>query len=606
CDWLALGLLCLFVALFTVLTSRIHYSFETKALDLAKFDQSIWNTAQGRPYQITIGEDLVIQSHFSPALALFAPLFWIWSDIRALFFAQSLLLGSAGFLIYWHFRRSAPWLGLIVFAAYLMHPTLHEVNLEEFRRITLAGFAISFAFYFLLRRRYGWMALGLALALLSKEETSLVVIMFGLYILIFQKSYRVGLVTTLAGIAWFVLVPFVLLPRLMTADHVAGYQHAAGSYDYLGSTLTEILGTLRERPFIVFEYIGRPARVKALFNFLWPSAFLFLLAPEIAVFLVPYLAVLLSSTASMMGTLKNWYPTVLIVLLYWAVGLGVARLRGRWRSGALVLLLVTSVAGWFLLSQLWPGRNFEISRFQITGHEQAVARVLQEIPSDAVVMAQDALVPHLSHRRQIYLLPWVRGGNQPDFVILDTSMGTYPVVLEAYRTLFHDYLADTRYALAQQVDSLFVFEYVGQDSPQLISDTEWQSGMRLQGVSVAVAPPGEGFGPLEGELPVDSTLRVALYWDVRAPTDINYTVFVHALNAEGQMIGQNDSWPDDAHRPTSVLPAGEQFRDVHYLMLSEPVAAQALRLRIGLYESGSGATLPTTGGEPSIELSIAP
>ena len=56
---------------------------------LAKFDQAIWNTAQGRPFQITLGEQSVLDSHFSPALALFAPVYWLWSDIRVLAILQA-------------------------------------------------------------------------------------------------------------------------------------------------------------------------------------------------------------------------------------------------------------------------------------------------------------------------------------------------------------------------------------------------------------------------------------------------------------------------------------------------------------------------------------
>ena len=93
-DWLALALLLIYVVVFSTLTIRQHQSFNTNALDLGKFDQSIWNTAQGRPFQITISENLVIESHFSPSLALFAPLYWIWSDIRLLFIMQSILLGG--------------------------------------------------------------------------------------------------------------------------------------------------------------------------------------------------------------------------------------------------------------------------------------------------------------------------------------------------------------------------------------------------------------------------------------------------------------------------------------------------------------------------------
>jgi uncharacterized membrane protein len=606
-DWLAIGLLALYVVVFTLLNVRQHDSFHSRALDLAKFDQSIWNTAHGRPYQITIGENAVIESHFSPALALFAPLYWIWPDIRVLFAAQSLLLGGAGFLIYWHFRRSAPLLGIIVFAAYLMHPALHQVNLQEFRRITLAVFAVSYALYHLLRQQYGWMALGLALALLSKEETSLVVLAFGLYIILVQKSYWVGIVTTVAGLAWFLLVPFVVLPRLMTVDQVAGYQHASQSFAYLGTTLPEVLATLSERPLIMFEYIGQPPRLRALLAFLWPSAFLFVLAPQLVLLMLPYLVLLLASTSDTMGTLGNWYPSVLTVLLFWAVGLGAARLAGVWRRAALGLLLLASFTAWFLTSELWPGRRFDAALFEVSDHHRAIAASLSGVPEEAIVMAQDPLVPHLSHRQEIYLLPWVRGGNRPDYVIFDRALATYPVDLGAYRTLFYDYLAGTEYKLAEQIASYYLFEYAGQVQPSLESGAEWENGLRLNGITTAVAPPGAPFATAhEGPLPASTTLRAALFWEVLDETETNQSVFVHVVDAAGRLVGQSDGWPADSHRPTSVLPAGERVRDVHYVELLQSVDLDELTIRIGLYESASGAPVQTTTGQPFIELPAAP
>ena len=595
-------MLALYVLLFSTLTIRQHQSFNTNALDLAKFDQSIWNTSRARPYQITIGEDLVIESHFSPALALFAPLYWLWPDVRILFVAQSLLLGGAGFLIYWHFRRTAPWLGLIVFAAYLMHPALHQVNLAEFRRITLAVFAISFAVYHLLRRQYGWMALGMAIALLSKEDVSLLVFSLGLVIFLVQKDRRVGVVTMLAGLAWFLLVPFFILPQLMTHDQVAGYQHAASSYGYLGATLPEIVQTLRTNPLIMVEYIGRPERLRALLNLLWPTAFLFLLSPGIALILVPYLGLLLASTSNTMGRLGAWYPSLLVVILYWAAGLGIKRLSPEWQRRALALLLVAGAAGWFANSRLWPGQQFDLARYQISEHEVQVAQILAGIPEEAIVMAQDPLAPHLSHRREIYVLPWVRGGNQPDYVLFDRQMRTYPVDIEAYRTLFNDYLAGPDYAIAQQVDSFYLFEYLGQAAPQQEADIVWPGAMRLQGLSTAAAPPGEAFSSAAEALPAGSTLRVELYWQVLQEMDQNYTVFVHALTEDGRLLAQHDGWPADAHRPTAVLPAGEQFRDVHYLELNEAANLSDLTLRIGLYETAGGAALPSAAGGAFAEL----
>ena len=619
-DWLAIGLLLLYMIVFSTLNIRQQNSFNTNALDLAKFDQSIWNTSRGRPYEITIGEDLVIESHFSPALALYAPLYWLWPDIKILFIVKSLLLGGAGFLIYWHFRRQAPLLGLVVFAAYLMHPTLHEISLLEFRRITLAAFAVSFALYHLLRRQYGWMALGLALALLSKEDLSLVVAAFGFYILLFQRELKVGLLTLAIGLAWFILVPFVLLPQLMTHDRVEGYQHAANSYSYLGSTLPEILDTLRTRPLIIWDYIGEQWRLEALFNFLWPTAFFFLLAPEIALLMLPNLALLLASTVQRMGRLGGWYPTVILVILYWAVGLGLSRLPAKWQRPSLVLLLVVGFAGWLSRSEMWPGRNFDISFYQVSEHDRQVVEALRQVPDEAIVMAQDPLVPHLSQREDIYLLPWVRGGNQPDYVLLDSEMRTYPVGPDEYRTLFNDYLANPQYEIDQQIDSFYAFKYVGEATPRQQITGTWPEAMRLQGVTTAAVLPGEPFvvigaddegavrePPLQGDttLPAGTTLRVELYWEVLGEMDQNYTVFVHALNANGALIGQHDGWPADAHRPTSVLPVGEAFRDVHFLTLNEGAALSDLTLHVGLYESVSGDILHNDQGGEYIEIPLA-
>lgn len=123
------------------------------------------------------------------------------------------------------------------------------------------------------------------------------------------------------------------------------------------------------------------------------------------------------------------------------------------------------------------------------------------------------------------------------------------------------------------------------------------------GYSVAAAPPGEAFGPeLDGALPAGSTMRVSLFWRVDETADRNYTVFVHAVGPGGQLLAQHDSWPADAHRPTSVLPPETVFRDVHYLTLSEAVSGEMI-LHVGLYDA-EGTRLLTREGEDSAILSL--
>jgi uncharacterized membrane protein len=604
-DWIALGLLLVYVIAFSWMTILQHESFRTNALDLAKFDQAIWNTAQGRPFQITLIQQSIVQSHFSPILAIYAPLYWIWSDIRLLFIVQSICLAGAGFLVYWFFRADAPWLGLTVFLAYLMHPSLHQVNLYEFRRITTAVPGVSLALYCLLRRRYGGMALGLVVALLSKENTAFLVMGVGLYLILVHRTVKIGLPVLLIGTAWLILVPLVVLPALGTPQFLSrntGYSLAGKYFSYLGHSPAEMLQTLVRNPGAPLAYALRPKRLEAIVDLFWPTGFLFLLSPGIAAFSLPFLAYLLASKSDTMGQLAAWYPAVVLPLLSWAAAMGIAHLREHWRAAALVVLLVAAGAGFATLSEIRPGRWPDMERFRVTDHHRQVAVALKEIPRDAVVAAQDPLVPHLSQREQIYLFPWIPEETRPDYIVLDREMRTYPVGRPTYRTLFYDVLSGTEHEIDQQVDSLYIFRHAGKVSPCVERTERWKRSLTLMGYCVAVAPPGVAFGPVPDALPAGSTVRLSLFWRVDESIEQNHTVFVHALSPDGQLLAQHDSWPADAHRPTSVLPIGTVFRDVHYLTISRS-ADRDVRLHVGLYD-GEGERLFTQQGEEVVQLAL--
>lgn len=606
-DWLAITLFLVFVITFAILNIRSFQAFQFGALDLAKFDQGIWNTAQGRPYQITLAENSVIQSHFSPSLALFAPLYWIWPDIRLLFILQSILLAGAGLLIYGYFRGKRSWLGLVVFAAYLMHPSLHQVTLIGFRRLTLAVFATSFMIYHLLKRQYGWAALGLVVALLSKEDMAFVAIMAGLYVLLVQRSYKWGALFLLTGLAWMIFIPFAVLPAL--SGSAGAYTHADANFSYLGDTLPEILQTLRQKPTLPWQYALQPARLTAVWRFFWPTLFLFLLAPEIAIFLAPFLGFYLTSVQNELGELKAWYPSVLLIILYWAVALGLARLfpriSSRWHKVIGIGLLLTSLIAWVLSSQLWPGPNFDKERYQVSEHDRHVVEILRQIPQEVTVAAQDSLVPHLAHREEIYLYPWIFSDAQAEYIIFDRELSsTYPLSLGEYRTYFYDIFAETEYELVEQWDSLYVFQRIDKIAPNTPRQDTFGNLLTLLGYTVAFAPPGEPFQTDLPTLPGGTQVRVTLFWQIEQETAQNYSVFTHLAAPDGFTLAQHDSWPADDHRPTSTMPAGKIIRDTHYLTLPSDAATNELSVRVGVYESLTREPLLTPSGESFIVVPL--
>lgn len=518
-DWVALGLFLAYVIVFTTLLTLRQNGFHISALDFAKFDQAIWNTAHGRFYQISLIQESVIAGHFSPSLALYAPLYWIWANPRLLFFLQAVLLAATGGLIYWYLRRDAPWVGVAVFFAFLTHPVLHQVNFIGLRRLTLATVAVSFAFYHLLRRQYGWMLLGLLLALLSKEDLAIITLMFGLYLLLMHRQWKLGTAVTLVSLAWLIIIPFYVLPanNAGRARNSETYKHADFHYDYLGDSPQQMIATIITEPQKPLSYALQPDRVRKVWQLTWPTVFLFLLGPEIAVFLLPYLGFLLMSTSDSLGELQGWYPSILLPLLFWAMAVGLRRLPQRWRRAAAGILAITAVAGWFSYSQLWPGPKFNPGVHQMTAVDRAAETMLDEIvPDDVVVAAQDTIVSHLSHREQIYLYPWIDQGVTAEYIVLDPTRNLYPMVLEAYRSAFHNILAETEYEIAGQAGEMYVFRRVDTAVPAHRRDDSWPEAMTLTGYSVAAAPPDAPFREEWNEMPAGSRLRVSLYWDVAA------------------------------------------------------------------------------------------
>lgn len=104
-----------------------------------------------------------------------------------------------------------------------------------------------------------------------------------------------------------------------------------------------------------------------------------------------------------------------------------------------------------------------------------------------------------------------------------------------------------------------------------------------------------------------NSLHLTLYWQSLALFDRDYTVFVHALDASGKIVAQEDQQPQAGNYPTSIWDVGEQVRDDYRLALP-PGARSAYRIEIGLYRVDTGARLPVSGDgskQDRVELSLA-
>jgi hypothetical protein len=103
----------------------------------------------------------------------------------------------------------------------------------------------------------------------------------------------------------------------------------------------------------------------------------------------------------------------------------------------------------------------------------------------------------------------------------------------------------------------------------------------------------------------DGAVDITLHWRAVQVPENDYTVFVHLLDGEGNVIAQHDGQPQGGTYPTSVWDDGEVVADDHPLVLPPDLSPGDYRLRVGLYRLETGERLPVAGGGDSVELELS-
>ncbi len=90
----------------------------------------------------------------------------------------------------------------------------------------------------------------------------------------------------------------------------------------------------------------------------------------------------------------------------------------------------------------------------------------------------------------------------------------------------------------------------------------------------------------------DDLLHVDIIWRSLAETTTSYRVFVHLLNADGELVAQSDGEPAGWSRPTTGWAAGEYVADEHQIEMPAAADLTEIRVAVGMYDPASGERLP--------------
>ncbi|MFI1714192.1 DUF2079 domain-containing protein [Streptomyces litmocidini] len=407
--------------------------------DLGIFDQAVRAYAHGElprspiknvHHEFPPGFSL-LGDHFTPALALLAPLYLLWDDPRTLILAQAALFAAGVPVVRRIARhafqdapplvgRRAADLGGLVYA--LGWPLLGS-SYNGFHEV---AFAVPFTLLMLergLAHRYGAAAFWAALLCTAKEDMGLVVGAYGLVLAVrahragHRAGRATGLALALAGPLFSALVISWFLPAM------GGPEGYYWSYGRLGADPAEALAHVLTAPWTLLQVAVTPFVKVAMVAWILGTLALLPLGSPTCLLAVPLLAERVLSDNPNHWPVINHYDAFLWPVLLTAALETLARLHGRrallrrWAAGALALSSAAAVVlGLNLLVRPDSWRPSPDKRPLVT------AAAL--IPDGARVEADNTVAPRLTARADVVIADGSPRG--ADWVLLRTDDRTFP------------------------------------------------------------------------------------------------------------------------------------------------------------------------------------
>lgn len=416
--WFALGLF----ALYTVASVRLHLAMRT-GFDLGIFEQDVRSWSEGRlPTSELIGPDFPrFGNHFSPVMALIAPVYKLFPSAVTVQVVHSALLAVAVVpLASWAQRALGRSAAIVVAAGYGLSWCMANTVQAEFHEVSFAVPLLAFSVAALGQRRPGAAVAWALPLLLVKEDLGVTTAAVGLLVWLYAGSRRLGLLTAAAGVlgsAVAFLVVFANSPD-------GGYQHAhtgglgGGGYFAGLADLTVGLVTPEGKAHLVILLLA-------------PTAFVALRSP-LLLLAVPTMAWRLHTDYPNFYSGHYHYNAVLMPILFGAFVHGLTYFNGpenagRRRDALRVCALVTAL----LLPANFLASPFR-SEFWRDAPKVATARqMIAMLPPGAKVATTNTLVPQLTNRFLVNLYGfhtagWAGKPEDAEWLLVDQSDWVWP------------------------------------------------------------------------------------------------------------------------------------------------------------------------------------
>lgn len=465
----------LYFTYFTLASFLRYDNFFTGRFDLGNMDQTVWNTINGRIFQLTDpnGTEIIsrLAFHADFILILISPLYLIWANPKMLLILQSLIIALGSIFIYLISKNITKNIkfSFSLSLSYLLYPALLYANLYDFHAVTLSTTFLLGTYYFFMKKKYLYFVCFALLAALTKEEIWLIISFFGIGIIlkeVYKNKLKSDLKKIIFGSIMFSICIFIFYALIwkIIPSFRGGTHFALTYYSDFGGSATGILTNIFLDPVKTFVTVFKIANIRYLVNLLSPVGFLSLASPITLVFALPDLGINLLSNNTQLHQIYYQYTSAITPFVFISSVYGSRYLIDKFKNLTFekisIFILLMAFVSQYLLGPLPFTKKSNINIFyNELYYRNEISNYLKSIPKEYSIAATNNLGSHLSRREKIYTIPI--GIDKADIILFLLNDPYAQPSLEAQKEMVKNLESDKQYIEVFKKEDFIVFEKRG-------------------------------------------------------------------------------------------------------------------------------------------------
>ncbi len=411
-----------YAVFFSFFLLRWHYKLRTGNFDLSINNNLMFGGLHGdflkSPVAFPDDPGKYLAAHAKFGHYLFLPIYALVPRPETLLIIQSVLIGGSAIPLFLFARRHLTEVAAAAVAlAYLAYYPMHGATFSEFQNVPIAALFVFGVVWAADAKRWVWMGVLTAIALLMREDIPIGLSIIGLFLLASGYRPTAGLVLAAVSTSYFLIVRFYVMDEAGDWWFPTMYKElwADGERGF-----RSVIKTLLTNPLFVISKLAIEKKIIYLAHLLTPLAFLPLRRWYLWLSLIPGVLLTLLVTNydppiqfSFHYTM-HWAPYLFMASVLALVAIGKSPDLGAQRQRAALFAFCGASAvlsfnyGAFAMRENSFKGGFHKVEFTYTEAEDKRYEVLRElikdIPKTATVAATEKVGPHLSSRRILHTM----------------------------------------------------------------------------------------------------------------------------------------------------------------------------------------------------------